>query len=219
MTFQYDLNRLKGLYFNTNKTNDALSLLFILPFTHPHLNAAYHVCGGQRSATESGDRFPWRRWLEDFRVTLYQTLLTVRVVTRVTSILVHCLSMAFLSCPCSGQNRPKGPQAGVRNREYFKWLWRLLQREDNTFRLRLRVKFPVALTPVAPALGQHPWIRGNCILYKALAPILDPEKCLGSGSGFKLKIISSRPRLWLMANCSDSGGYSYGSGSASLVLS
>ena len=65
---QYDMNRLKELYSNTNKTNDALSLLFILPLTHPHLvNAAYCVCGGQRAATESGGR----RWLGDFPVTLY----------------------------------------------------------------------------------------------------------------------------------------------------
>ena len=100
---QYDMNRLKRLYSNTNKTNDALSLPFILRLTHPHLvNDAYGVCGGQRAATESSGR----RWLGDFPVTLYLTTLRVRVVTQVTSILVHCLSIAFLSCPCNGQNRP-----------------------------------------------------------------------------------------------------------------
>ena len=39
-----------------------------LPLTHPHLvDAAYRICGGQRSATESGGR----HWLGNFPVTLY----------------------------------------------------------------------------------------------------------------------------------------------------
>ena len=88
------------------------------------------------------------------------------------------------------------------------WLW---------LRHRLRV---VSRWLWLPWLQLWVIIPGFGEIVNDSSAVPDPEKCLDFSSGFKLKVLTSQLRLWLwlMAKCSDFGGYSYGPGSASLVL-
>ena len=166
------MNRLEELYSNTIKIDDVLSPLFILPLTHPHLvNAAYLVCGGQRAATESGGR----RWLGDFPVTVSRHLLTVRVVIRLTSIFVHCLSIASLSWPAMARFGRNDLNHECRTGEISDGFGSHSSAKITHFGsgsgTSSEYSVSVALAPVAPALGEQPWIRWDCVRLQRRFPI------------------------------------------------
>ena len=122
----------------------------ILLFTHPHLvNAAYRVCGGQGAATESGGC----RWLGDLSVTLYPDTPHSQG-GHLGPLFIHRLPVMPLQwSEYAEMTSTIGAEPGI-----FRMTLTPPQCQDKTFRLWLRVS-----VSVASALGQHPWIRENCV--------------------------------------------------------